>query len=280
MTAPHPTTPEPGYVIEAGAAPRGRLRALWSRRGVLGSFVLRELKIRYAQALLGGLWALAQPLALALALSLIVRAGVNIDTGGAPYGLFAFTALVPWTFFQASVLGAVPSLVHNAGLIRKMWFPREALPLGVVGAVFLDGLLASLLWFFWLTIEGYHVGLALLWWLPLWLILVVTTAGVSLLGAAINALYRDVKHALPIAMQVGLLASPVAYRLASIDGAWRDVFALNPLASVMEGLRRVGLEGQAPDPALTGIGAAGAVLLWVVGWWVFGRVERRFADVL
>lgn len=269
-----------GYVVESDAPAAGRWRALWTYRGLLGSFTLRELQVRYRQAALGFLWAVLQPLALAAVTTLVFHHALHVDAEGAPYGLFVFLALVPWTFFHTAVMGAVPTLVNNAGLLRKIWFPRETIPLATVLAVCLDlaaGLVLALV-----LLLAYGVGwhLALLWWIPLLLILLAFTCACALAGAAINVRFRDVKHALPLVLQVLFFATPIVYPLSSVPVFWQRVLDLNPLTAVVTGMRAAALHGEAPDPARTLIGALGAFVFLALAGVLFLRSERRFADIV
>lgn len=269
-----------GYLIEAGAPPRGRLRALVRRRGLIGSFALRELQVRYRQAALGVAWALLQPAALTLITTVVFHRVLGLGSGSTPYPLFVCTGLVAWTFFHGATTGAVPTLVHNAGLVRKIWFPREALPLATVLAVGLDLALGLVLWQALALAYGVMPGLALLW-IPLLLgVLLAFTAACALLGAALNVRWRDVKHALPLLLQVLFFATPILYPLDALPVAWRTPAALNPLAAVIEGLRDVALEGHAPEPGRTALGAATALVFLVLAWHAFQRAERRFADIV
>ncbi len=269
-----------GYVVEGGRRDRGRLRALWQRRGLLWSFTLRELQVRYRQAALGFAWALLQPAALTLITTLVFHTFLRIDVGGFPYPVFVFTGLVAWTFFHTAVSGAVPTLVNNAGLVRKIWFPREALPLATVLAVGLDLLAALVCWLVVLLAFDVPLTLHLLWTVPLLAILVAFTTACALLGAAINVRFRDVKHALPLVLQVFFFATPIVYPFTLVPEAWRHVAALNPLTAVVAGLRAASLHGQAPDLAVTAIGAAVAAVLLVLSYASFTRADRRFADIV
>ncbi len=272
--------PAGGYVVEGGRPERGRLADLIARRGVLWSFLLRELQVRYRQAALGCAWALVQPISLTIAAGLLLGNAAPAEGGGFGRGLFTFTALVPWTYFQAALLGAVPSLVSNANLVRKIWFPREALPLAVVGAVAVDLLLGWCFWLGWVVVAGAHIGLALLWSVPLLLILVGFTAACALAGSALNVHWRDVKHALPVVLQVGLLVCPIFYASSTLAEGWRQVVAYQPLAVVMEGMRDVALRGTAPDPVALLFGGLGTLVLLAAAWTIYTRADRHFADVV
>lgn len=269
-----------GHVVIGGRAQPGRGRELWRRRGLLWSFLLRELQVRYRQAFLGFAWAVLQPVALTVVAALIVQRVGVVETGGPPYALFVFTALVPWTYFQTALFGAVPTLVSNSQLVRKIWFPREALPLATVLAVGLDLLIAWTIWIAWLAVAGAHVGPALLW-SPLALgILVAFTAALSLFGAGVNVRFRDVKHALPVLLQAFLFACPVLYATTAVPEAWQAVFAANPLATVIDILRDAGLHGRPPDLARTARGALVALGLLALAYRYYTRVDRHFADIV
>ncbi len=276
---PH-ATPAEGYTVVAGVRTPGRWASLWRFRGLLGSFMLRELQVRYRQAALGFLWALLQPVALALITTLVFHEALHISVGDLPYGLFVYTGLLAWTYFHAAVTGAVPTLVNNAGLIRKIWFPREALPLATVLAVGLDLGFGTLLWLALLAFYGFGFSFLLLWAVPLLAILVAVTAAVALAGAAINVRFRDVKYALPLLLQVLFFATPIVYPASAVPARWRPVLDLNPLSCVVTGMREIGLHGAAPDPARTLLGALGALVFLVLAWLLFLRSERRFADII
>ncbi len=268
------------YVVVGGRPDAGRLRTLWRYRGLVLSFTLRELQVRYRQAVLGFAWAILQPAALTLVSTLIFVHVLRLDTGATPYHLVAFTALVPWAFFQTAVMGAVPVLVNNANLVRKIWFPREALPLATVFAVLTDLGAGLGVWIVLLLCHGVSLGAPLLWVPVLLLILLVFTAACALLGAAVNVRFRDVKHALPLLLQLLFLATPIVYPLATVPAAWQAMFELNPLVAVVEGLRDVGLDGAHPDPARTMIGAGVALVCLVAAYVIYTRVDQRFADVV
>ena len=268
-----------GYVITVDSRPGGPT-SLWRHRGLLASLALKEVQVRYRQALLGVAWALLQTLALMLVTTLVFHRMLAVSSGQVPYPLFVFAALVPWTYFHTAVTGAVGSLVSNADLVRKIWFPRAALPLGHVLAVLLD-LAVGLGLLLVLAVAYGHPPSAAWLAVPLLLLVLVTaTAAVSLLFSAVKVYFRDVKHALPLLLQVVFFATPIVYPLSTVPAAWRGAFALNPLTAVVEGLRAAVCEGRAPDPRLTATGAAVAVVLLVVSWLVFRRAERRFADVV
>lgn len=268
-----------GYVITPRTRPVG-LFELWRKRGLFWSLTLREIQVRYRQAVLGVAWAVLQPVALAIVTTLVFSGILSVSAGDVPYPLFVFTALVPWTYFHTAVTTAVPSLVTNADLVRKIWFPREALPLAGTAAALLDLTAGLALWACMLAAYGAPVTPMLLWVPLLLIILVLAAAGLALLGAAVNVYFRDVKHALPLLLQVVFFATPIVYPLTQVPDDGHVYFALNPLTAVVEGLRSVAIEGRGPDATITLVGAASAIVLFALALFVFRRAERRFADVV
>lgn len=269
-----------GYVIEAGRPGPGGVRDVWAHRGLWWAFAERELKLRYRQAVLGMLWALAPPLTLALLSTLVFHRWLGIQGQGPSYPLFAFLGLLAFTFFHACVLTAAPSLVNNAGLIRRMWFPRQTLALAALGAAGVDLLLGAALALAWMALAALPLSSHALLALPLTLILVAFTAGLALIVSAWNVYHRDVKHALPLLLQLLFFGTPLLWPTQAAPPAVQSWLALNPLAAVADGWRRCLLERQVPDAAFTWPGAAVALLTLALGWGFFRRAERRFADVV
>lgn len=271
---------EEGYVVEAGRPAAARWRALWHYRDLLWSFTLREVQVRYRQAVFGAAWAVLQPVALAIVTTLVFHHALDVESRGAPYGLFVFTALVPWAAFHTAVIGAVPTLVNNAGLLRKIWFPREGLPLATVLAAGLDLAVGLVLWLVLLLVYGVGWHWTLLWTLPLMLILFAFAAACALAGAAINVRFRDVKHALPLALQVLFFATPIVVPLELFPHPWSRLLDLNPLTSVVVGMRDIALDGHAPDLVRTLLGALGSFIFLALAGVLFLKSERRFADIV
>lgn len=268
-----------GYVISAKSTTGARWRETWRYRALVLRFALRDVQVRYRHAVLGVLWALAQPAALTVIATLVVHRWLAVPEGGLPFVLLAYTGALVWTFFAGAVEQATPTLVNQASLVRKIWFPREALPLGAVLARALDLALGVVGWCVLALVYGAPVTLAWLWVLPLVLVLLVFASAVALLTSALNVHLRDVKHALPLVLQVGMFASPVVYPFALVPEGWRRVLAWNPLVGVIEGLRSV-LAGHAPTLAWVAPGVVVTVATALAAWWIFGRAQRRFADVV
>ena len=266
----------PGHAGLAAA-----LRELWAYRDLLWFWTARNVRIRYAQSALGVGWAVIQPLFAMLVFTVVFGGLAGMESDGAPYALFSFVALVPWTFFANAVTDGTGSLVDNANTISKVYFPRAILPLAAVAAKGLDlgiascVLLALLAWYG--VTPPLGVGLLTL---PLLLgVLLVFSAAVALCLSAVAVQYRDVKYGIGFAVQLAMYAAPVVYPLSLVPERWRTLYALNPVVGVIEGLRAA-LLGSGPVPwALIGVGAGSSVILFAAATAFFHRRERVFADV-
>jgi lipopolysaccharide transport system permease protein len=256
-------------------------RELWAFRELLWTLTVREVKVRYAQSLLGVAWAIAQPLALMVAFSVFFGRFAGIRSDGLPYPLFAYAALLPWTFFTTSLAFGVPSLVTNTSLVTKVYFPREILPLASVLSAGVDFGAAVAVYGLLMALYGIQPSFAFLHLLPLLLVQLVFTLAVTLILSAVNVSYRDVRYALPLVTQIWLYATPVIYPLSAVPEAIRQPYlAVNPMAAVVDGYRRVLVAGSAPDLAMLGLSALSSTLLLLVGYSYFKRAERSFADVI
>jgi ABC-2 type transport system permease protein/lipopolysaccharide transport system permease protein len=253
--------------------------ALWRARELVGYFALKDLRLRYRQAVLGVVWVLAQPIASVAVFTLVFSRLAGVSSEGVPYPLFALVGMVTWTYFSSTVVSASTVLASNVNLVTKVYFPRIAAPassllppgvdLGV--SLLLVGVLA--------TYYGVFAGVRLLL-VPAWLLLLVlTAAGVALWVSALNVRYRDVQHAVAPLLQLWLFASPVAYGTGSLSGWQQAVYALNPMAGPIE-LGRFALTGtQWPGWPLA-VSATSAAVVLVTGIRYFGRAQRSFADVI
>ena len=247
---------------------------------LLMNLTRREVKGRYSQSLFGAGWAIAQPLAMMAVFTLVFARLGQMPSGGAPYPLFAFSALVPWFFFSNSVNSGTMSLVTYRNIVTKTYFPREIVPLAQVGSRLVDLAEASAL--FGLLMVYYNIGVGS--WIALVpifvLLLVLFTLGVTLLTSAINVFYRDVSPVVQIGLQLWLYLTPVAYPLSAVPEKYRSYFLLNPLTGVVEGLRAVLVFDQAPDWDVVSISAALIVGLLIASIALFKSTDKYFADVI
>ncbi len=257
------------------------LRELWQYRGTLLAFVERDIRVKYKQATLGVVWAVLQPLAFMAIFTVTVGRLGGASGGGVPYAAFALSALVPWTFMQTGVAFASNSLLSDASLIRKIYFPRELPVLAAVLGCGVDFGVGLALFAVLGPVLGAHFSFTWLLAPLLGVVLMVFAAGVSCVLAALNVYYRDFRYAVPIMLQLWLFASPVAYPITVIPNNWRPLYvALNPPAGVLDSFRRTLALGTLPDWTLLAISAASSFLMALVGYQVLKRLEPTFADVV
>jgi lipopolysaccharide transport system permease protein len=243
-------------------------------------WTLREIKIRYKQSIVGGLWAILQPLSLMIVFAVVYFFLTGRTTGDVPYPVFSYTALLPWTFFATSLSFAVPSLVTNMNLVTKIRFPREILPMASVGAAFLDFAIASVVFVGLLLVYRIQLAWTVLW-VPFLLILqVLLTLGLVFALSATNVFYRDIRFVMPLAVQIWMYATPIIYPVSAVPERLRALYMLNPMAGLIDSYRRVILLGQ--PPLWSGIASTIVVALvaFFGGYIYFKRAESVFADII
>jgi lipopolysaccharide transport system permease protein len=256
------------------------LRELWRYRELLYFLVWRDVKVRYKQTALGAAWAILQPFATMVVFSLFFGRLAGIPSDGVPYPAFAYAALVPWTFFANGLTLATQSLVQGQNLLRKVYFPRLAVPTAAVLSGLVDFALAFTVLLGMLLFYGIAPGPRIVWVLPMLLLALATSLGVGLWLSALNVRFRDVGYVLPFLVQFWLFATPVAYPSSLLEEPWRTLYGINPMVGVVEGFRWALLgTNTAPGGALLVSAVASAALL-VSGGFYFRRMERTFADVV
>jgi len=257
-----------------------KLRELWAYRELLYFLVWRDIKVRYKQTVLGAAWAIIQPFFTMVVFSLFFGSLAKMPSDGIPYPIFAYTALVPWTFFANGLTQASNSLVGNSGLIKKVYFPRLAIPIAGVLSNLVDFALAFVVLLLMMVYFRLWPTAAILW-LPLLLLLAFITAlGVGLWFSALNVEFRDVRYVVPFLTQFWMFATPVAYPSSLLHEPWRTLYGLNPMAGVVEGFRWALLGNVAAPGPLIWASAAAALVILVSGAFYFRRMERTFADVV
>jgi homopolymeric O-antigen transport system permease protein len=253
------------------------LAAYWE---LLMNLTRREVKGRYSQSLFGVGWAIAQPLATMAVFTLVFARLGAMPSGGAPYPLFAYAALVPWFFFSNSVNSGTMSLVTYRNIVTKTYFPREIVPLAQVCSRMVD--LAASATLYALLMAYYQISLGP--WaalVPLFVVMLIAfTIGMTLTTSSLNVFYRDVNPVVQISLQLWLYLTPVAYPLSAVPEKYRWFFLLNPLTAVVEGLRSSLVFGRAPDWQVVAISAALIGVLLVVSATMFKRMDKYFADVI
>jgi homopolymeric O-antigen transport system permease protein len=266
----------------------GVLRELYAYRELMWNITLREFKVRYKQSFLGATWAIMQPLSLTLVFMFVsyIR---PLPSDGKPYLLFSYGAMMQWTLFANSLRLSIPSLVGNANLIKKIYFPREVLPLGTIIVSVIDFCIAFVilvgLVIFYKYSGRYDVPFTpYLLLIPIILLVqLVLTLGITFFLSALNVTYRDVKHTIPLLLQLWMFASPVIYSANAVrekSELLYRFYMLNPMAPIVTSYRTVLLDGKMPDLGALGIAAAVSCVLCVSGYAYFKRVDSRFADIL
>jgi len=257
-----------------------KLRELWDYRELLFFFAWRDIKVRYKQTVMGALWAIIQPFFTMVIFSLFFGRLAKVPSDGLPYPIFSYAALVPWTFFANALNQASNSLVLSANMIKKIYFPRLALPIATVLAGVIDFVLAFMVLLGMMLFYGLVPTLNVLW-LPLFVLLaLVTSLGVSLWLSALNVQFRDVHYTIPFLTQALLLVTPIAYPSSLLSEPWRTVYGLNPMAGVVEGFRWALLGTDTAPGPMTIVSALVALTLLITGAFYFRRMEQSFADVL
>lgn len=275
------TSQVPPTIISADArAPLVNPRELWQARELLGFLAWRDIRVRYRQTLLGAGWALLEPLVTVVVFTLVFNRLAGLDSGPVPYPVYCCAGVLLWTFFARSLRAVTVSLVANAGLVTKAYFPRLILPLAAQSATLVDFGCALLMFFALAAYYGSPLVISLVT-VPFWVALAALNAlGVGLVLAAVNVRFRDVSQAVPFLTQIWMFASPVAYPLASVPERWRYAYQLNPMVGVVEGMRWALLPGYGFDATLLLPSMLMGVGLLLSGLWWFRRTQRRFADIV
>lgn len=257
-----------------------RLNEVWEYRELLYFLIWRDIKVRYKQTIIGGAWAIIQPFFTMVVFSLFFGWLAKIPSDGIPYPIFSYAALVPWMFFANGLSQSSDSLVGNANLIKKVYFPRLTIPTAAV----LSGIVDFVLAFSVLLIMMFFYGIIPTWnivWLPAFLILtLMTSLGVGLWFSAMNVQFRDVRYTVPFLIQFWLFSTPIAYPSSLLSEPWRTVYAINPMVGVVEGFRWALLgTNTAPGPIII-VSSMAAFMVLVSGAFYFRRMEKTFADVV
>jgi lipopolysaccharide transport system permease protein len=255
------------------------LADLWHYRELLYFLTWRDVKVRYKQTLIGAAWGLLQPLLMMVVFTVFLGRLTDIPSGGIPYPLFAYSALIPWTYFSFALNHSSNSLVDNSILLRRVYFPRLVLPISSMMSGLIDFCSAFLVLFLLMAYYGYAPTPAVLL-LPFFLLLALASAfSVGVWFSALNVEYRDIRHTIPFLTQLWLFATPVAYPSSLLDEPWRTLYGLNPMAGVVDGFRWA-LLGYDPPGAMIIVSVLMVTLLLTSGLFYFRRMERTFGDIV
>ena len=268
-------------VIEAGKSEKNYWRDLWRYRELFYFLAWRDLLVRYKQTIFGFGWALLRPLITMIVFTLVFGNLAKLPTGGNPYSILVFAALLPWLFFSTAISSASDSLIGNANVITKIFFPRMLLPISTIIVCLVDFLISSIILIFLMTwyeiIPTYKII-----FLPIFvLLIIVLSIGFGLLLSALNVKYRDFRYIIPFVLQLGLYISPVGFSSTVVPDRWRLLYSINPMVGVIDGFRWSVLSE--PEgfywPGFL-LSASIAIIICVLGITYFRKTEKSFADLI
>jgi lipopolysaccharide transport system permease protein len=253
---------------------------VWRYRELLHTLMMRDIQVLYKQAALGAAWAIIQPVFAVVVFTIVFGNFARMPSEGIPYPIFAFAAVLPWTYFAEATRRASTGLVDDADLVRKVYFPRLIIPLAKVSAPLLDFAIAFCVLLIMMAFYGVMPSVKLLAIVPLILVAGALALAIGLWLGPINVRFRDVKHTVPFMLQIGMYASPIVYPLSQVPAEWKALYSLNPMVGVIEGFRWAVFDRGSPDFAALGIGLTVIIALLAGGMIWFKNQERSFADVI
>jgi lipopolysaccharide transport system permease protein len=278
--APSPETERsPVLIIDRNRWISLELSDLWAHRELFLFLAWRDVKVRYKQTALGASWAILQPLVSMVVFTMIFGRLARVPSEGQPYAIFSYAGLLAWNFFTTALTNSSNSLVNNTNLITKVYFPRLLVPTAAVGAALVDIAIASLMLFAIMPIYGVAFHESLIMLVPLVVLLALTTAALGIWTSALNVKYRDIRYALPFAIQLSMFLTPVIYPVSFLPGRWQWVLRLNPLSGIIEGFRDA-IFGRSFNWSGLGISAGVTMVLLIAAVCIFSRMEEEFADVI
>ena len=254
-------------------------KELWAYRDLLYVLTTRDIKVRYKQTVLGFAWAIIQPVMMMVVFSIFFGGLAKMPSDGFPYPIFVYAALLPWTFFANSITNSANSLVGSAHLVSKVYFPRLIIPLSSIGSGLVDFAIAGAILLLLMVYYGVSWTSNLLMAPILVAGAALTALGVGTFLAALNVAYRDFRYVVPFLVQFWMFATPVVYPASLVPREWQWALYLNPMAGVIEGFRSVFLGSAFDVPGML-VSLAIAAILFAAGIAYFGKVERRFADII
>jgi lipopolysaccharide transport system permease protein len=283
VDSPSPADARPGRITVIKPSPRWPhldVREFWHFRELFLMLVWRDVKVRYKQTFIGVAWAVIQPVMLMIVFSLVFGKFAQFSSEGLPYQVFAYSGLLPWSYFAGALALSATSVVSNVNLVTKVYFPRVFLPFAASAVPLIDFAIAFLVliglmvWF--------DTGVSpMVFLMPVFVVLAfVTSLGVGLFLSAVNVRYRDVPYAIPFLLQLWMWLSPVAYAVTALPERFQWIFALNPMTGVINGFRWSLLDTPAPSPGQLALSVAAAITFFILGLGYFRRSEPKFADTI
>ncbi|MFB3765646.1 MAG: ABC transporter permease [Methanotrichaceae archaeon] len=255
------------------------LKELWAYRELIYTFSTRDIKVRYKQTALGAAWAIIQPLFAMVVFTIFFGGLAKIPSEGIPYPIFSYSALLPWTLFAEGVSRSTSSMISNANIMTKVYFPRMIMPISGIISPLVDFAVAFIFLIGMILYYGF-VPTTNIIWLPAFILLALATSlGVGLWLSALNVQYRDFQYTVPFLIQIWLYASPVVYASSLVPDKYRMIYGLNPMAGVIEGFRWA-LLGTEPPSYMVFVSVMMVVLILISGSYYFKRMEKNFADIV
>jgi ABC-type polysaccharide/polyol phosphate export permease len=251
---------------------------LWRRRELLWHMTVRHLRGQYKQSILGYAWAILNPLSLMLTLSFVFSVLLKFDTGDIPYPLFLFVGLLPWLFFSSAVSSATDSITGAFSLVTKVYFPREVLPMAAVFTKIVDLGFGMMILVAMMVYLGYPPEWTIVWVPVLFFIHLIFTMGIAYPLAALNLFFHDVRFLVGVVLTLWFYLTPIIYPVKAVPESYKIVFDLNPNAIFIDAYRRVILHGDSPGTKRLLLGLGIALLVFLIGYFLFKRMEPRFAD--
>jgi lipopolysaccharide transport system permease protein len=266
-------------IIGASQSMGLELRDLWAHRDLFYFLAWRDVKVRYKQTALGAIWAILQPLLTMIVFTFLFGKVARVPSEGQPYAIFSYAGLLPWNFFTTAVTTSSNSLVNSTNLITKVYFPRLLVPTAAVAAALVDLGIASLILLVIMPIYGVQLHSSLIMLLPLVALTAMAAAAVGTFTSALNVKYRDIRHALPFAIQLWMFLTPVIYPVSFLPQRWQWIIRLNPLSGIIEGFRAA-IFGYAFNWDGLAVSSAITIGLLLTAAYSFRHMEQEFADVI
>jgi lipopolysaccharide transport system permease protein len=255
------------------------LEELWEYRELIHTFAMRDIKVRYKQTALGAAWAVIQPFMMMVVFTIFFGKLAKIPSEGIPYPLFSYAALLPWTLFSEGITRSTNSMITNANIMTKVYFPRLVMPISGILSPLIDFMIAFVILIAMMLFYGFVPTINIIW-LPVFILLaLMTSLGVGLWLSAFNVQYRDFQYTLPFLIQLWLFASPVVYPSTLLPESYRWIYGLNPMAGVIEGFRWA-LLGTNPPSTMIAFSFVIVMVILISGAYYFKRMEKTYADVV
>ena len=267
-------------LINASSSYFPNFNELREYKGLLYFLVLKDIKTRYSQSVIGIGWAVIQPIFFMIVFTIIFGKLAKIDSQGVPYAVFSYCALVPWTFFSNALSDSANSLITNITLVTNIYIPRILIPVSAVMGKFIDFLIALVILFAMILWFGFNINFKIFLSLFYIILMFISALGFGLILGTMAAQYRDIKHALAFGVQLFMYATPVAYSSEIIPENYRIIYAINPMVTVVEGFRDVFINAGVIDLNMIIVSSISGFILLIIGLIYFSKIERIFADVI